>query len=379
MCGRTACTLAPDDVVRACRFQNRQGRSQRPVWKDAPGGQQYYPSHNIAPASHTPVLLSSKHYPGELDSISERVVQPMKWGLVPIWHKGDPYKLEYETNNCRAEGMLTKRTYKVPLEKGQRCVVLADGFFEWKRTKDAKQPYFIYFPHNPDDVKPQVKTEVDPQSHTEQKPERKPDPSEAKPELKPDPSEFKPELKTEIKPDPRDMDKMAVGQKISEEQTGEDEEWHGKPLLKMAGVFEVWHPPDGGPPLYSYSVITVDASPAMSWIHHRMPVSMTSCMENKHPKGPFLTTDEEVRDWLEFSEVPLSKAAKSIRPTETIQMHMVSSIVNNSRNKSPECVEPYNPKEVKKSASSNLMMSWLSKGKKSTSDDSPDAKKKKLN
>ena len=33
----------------------------------------------------------------------------------------------YETNNCRAEGMLEKMTYKVPLQKGRRCVVLAEG------------------------------------------------------------------------------------------------------------------------------------------------------------------------------------------------------------------------------------------------------------
>lgn len=51
----------------------------------------------------------------------------MKWGLTPSWHKGDPYKIPYETNNCRAEGMLEKRTYKVPLQKGYRCVILADG------------------------------------------------------------------------------------------------------------------------------------------------------------------------------------------------------------------------------------------------------------
>ena len=63
----------------------------------------------------------------------------MKWGLVPPWHKGDPNKLEYETNNCRAEGMLTKRTYKNPLEKGNRCVVLADGWVEWFRSSTPVQ------------------------------------------------------------------------------------------------------------------------------------------------------------------------------------------------------------------------------------------------
>ncbi|VDI41416.1 Hypothetical predicted protein [Mytilus galloprovincialis] len=121
--------LEPDDICKSCSFKSKttgKGR-QQPVWRDPPGGQKYYPSYNVAPGSHTPVLISSQHYQGELDTITERVIQPMRWGLVPSWHKGDPTNVGYETNNCRAEGMLEKKTYKVPLEKGRRCVVLADG------------------------------------------------------------------------------------------------------------------------------------------------------------------------------------------------------------------------------------------------------------
>lgn len=387
MCGRTACTLAPDDLVRACRFRNRQGHYQRPVWKDPPGGQQYYPSHNIAPASHTPILLSSKHYSGELDEISERVVQPMKWGLVPKWHKGDPYKLEYETNNCRSEGMLTRRTYKLPLEKGQRCVVLADGFFEWETSKDGKQPYFIYSPHTPEVVKTDVKTE--PSSET--KPELKPDLISPDPDhpgstnvkqesktghIKPDLDSVSSKIKKEVKTEPvesgsdqstpvKNEPELSVKCNNLNPDENDDEEWRGKPLLKMAGVFDVWQPPDGSPPLYSYSVLTLDSSPAMAWIHHRMPA--------------ILTTDEEVADWLDFAEVPLDKAVKCIHATDMIQLHMVSPMVNNSRNKSPKCVDLYDPKVVKKTASSNLMMNWLAKGKKPTEEGSPDTKKQKFN
>ncbi|XP_041358101.1 abasic site processing protein HMCES-like isoform X2 [Gigantopelta aegis] len=311
MCGRTACTLAPDDVCQACCYGDRaSGKKQMPVWRDAPGGQQYYPSHNIAPGSHTPVLISSQHYPSELSEMTARVVQPMKWGLTPSWHKGDPMKMEYETTNCRAEGMLTKKTYRAPLDKGRRCVVLADGFFEWKRDQKVKQPYFISFSK---DSASTVKKEDIVVKHEDD----------------------------ELKHNVEDSDKR---------------------LLTMAGVFDIWKPPDGGAPIFSYSVITVKSSPAMSWIHDRMPA--------------ILTTDEEIEDWLNFSTVPLVKASKLIRPVECVSMYPVSTIVNNSRNKSPDCTKPIDLQKSTKTASSNFMMNWLKpKTKSDVKTDEPDVKK----
>ena len=54
------------------------------------------------------------------------------------------------TTNCRIEGLLESKLFKDPLNKGKRCVVLCDGFYEWKKTqvKGEKQPYFIYFPQS---------------------------------------------------------------------------------------------------------------------------------------------------------------------------------------------------------------------------------------
>ncbi|XP_033730189.1 abasic site processing protein HMCES-like [Pecten maximus] len=413
MCGRTACTLAPDDVCQACNYHDRKGEAQKPMWRDPPGGQQYYPSYNVSPGSHTPVLLSSKHYFGELEGLSDRVIQPMMWGLVPSWHKGDPKKVSYETNNCRAEGMLEKRTYKVPLEKGRRCVVLADGFFEWKRDKDKKQPYFIYFPKSSSctasDANGGIKKEV--KMEDSDWPDIKEESTDERTEYlsrecgdldkvvdnktSQDKEDFrqKSELKTEIKMEPSsdfpqnvklesdsfsdipdhcdrdDLDKKCQNfvNKEGNDGTGEAV-LSNKRLLTMAGVFDIWSPPDGAPPLYTYSVITVASSAAMDWLHHRMPA--------------ILTSEEEVNDWLDFGDVPLLKAVKNIRPVECIQLHPVSNVVNNSRNKTPDCVEPVDLRRPKQSASSNLMMSWLSKPKKegvspAKLSESPPKKKKK--
>lgn len=58
----------------------------------------------------------------------DREIVPMTWGLVPSWHKGQAKEVAYKMNNCRGEGMLERASFKRPFEKGQRCVVLVDGW-----------------------------------------------------------------------------------------------------------------------------------------------------------------------------------------------------------------------------------------------------------
>ncbi|KAL3870523.1 hypothetical protein ACJMK2_038578, partial [Sinanodonta woodiana] len=303
MCGRTACTLAPDDVCRACQFKDKQGKSFQPLWRDAPGSMQYYPSYNIAPGAHTPVLISSKHYEAELGEITPRIIQPMRWGLIPSWHKGAMAEKTYETNNCRAESMLQKQTYKVPLQKGQRCVVLSDGFFEWKRSKDSKQPYFIYFPQDPPPGSPDFKMGLS-QDNADFKTANDNCNFQIKSKTM---SVIKEEITTmtgikgEIKTE-HDQSSDAIDSKLKEvviKKEIQDPIIDGNDpkslprLLTVAGVFDIWNPRDGSEPVFSYSVITVDASPAMSWIHDRMPA--------------ILTSDEEIEEWLDFGNVPITK------------------------------------------------------------------------
>lgn len=61
MCGRTACTLAPDEVSRACSYRSRGGRRRQPRWKDG-DADKYRPSYNKSPQSMSPVLLSQRHF-----------------------------------------------------------------------------------------------------------------------------------------------------------------------------------------------------------------------------------------------------------------------------------------------------------------------------
>jgi putative SOS response-associated peptidase YedK len=74
-----------------------------------------------------------------------RRVEAFHWGLVPGWAK-DP-KVGSRMINARAETLATKNAYK-PAFKRRRCLIPADGFYEWKKLpgKKQKQPYFISRP-----------------------------------------------------------------------------------------------------------------------------------------------------------------------------------------------------------------------------------------
>ncbi|XP_075951798.1 abasic site processing protein HMCES [Anarhichas minor] len=312
MCGRTACTLASDEVSRACSYRDRGGQRRRPRWRDG-DADKYRPSYNKSPQSTSPVLLSQRHFDKDAP-VDECVLASMRWGLVPAWFKeNDPKKMQYSTNNCRSENILEKKTYKDPLIKGQRCVILADGFYEWKRQAKDKQPFFIYFPQT------QEKTEED-------------DPATS--------AGNKEDSETVCPPEEASPDLTEGGEALGE--------WTGWKLLTMAGLFDCWTPPGGGEPLYTYSVITVSASLNLESIHDRMPA--------------VLDGEEEVRRWLDFGEVKSLDAMKLLQSKNSLTFHPVSSLVNNSRNNSPECLQPVDlnsKKEPKPTASSKMMMSWL--------------------
>ncbi|KAM5127213.1 abasic site processing protein HMCES [Mantella aurantiaca] len=292
MCGRTACTLAPDDVSKACEYRNKAGERKRPGWRDG-DSDRYKPSYNKCPQSNNPVLLSRRHLHKDAES-SERVLAAMRWGLIPSWFpETDPSKMQYNTSNCRSDTMAEKTMYKGPLFKGKRCVILADGFFEWRRQDGEKQPYYIHFP-----------------------------PVKA-----------------------GQCDLMILILQSSDEESGDGD---GRRLLTMAGLFDCWESPNGGEPLYSYTVITVEASKAMNWIHDRMPA--------------LLDGEEEIGKWLDFGDVSAKEAIKLIHPIENITYHPVSTVVNNSRNNTPECIAPVilaPKKEPPLSASSRKMLQWL--------------------
>jgi putative SOS response-associated peptidase YedK len=116
MCGRYTLGKTPESLL-----EHFQLFGEVPCFKA---------SYNIAPSESVPIVYQ---YAGH------RLALLMRWGMIPKWSK-EP-KTKYSTINARAETLTESKLYIGPF-KHTRCLVPADGFYEWQQT-DVKQPYHI--------------------------------------------------------------------------------------------------------------------------------------------------------------------------------------------------------------------------------------------
>lgn len=72
-------------------------------------------------------------------------IQLMNWGLIPFWvkSKADADKLRAQTLNARSETIFEKPSFRNSITKN-RCLIIADGFFEWMDFQKKKYPHHIY-------------------------------------------------------------------------------------------------------------------------------------------------------------------------------------------------------------------------------------------
>ena len=73
--------------------------------------------------------------------IEHSQLRHVRWGLVPAW--ADDSKIGNSLLNARAETVAEKPAFRGAFKHG-RCVIVTDGFYEWRKVGDAKQPYFIH-------------------------------------------------------------------------------------------------------------------------------------------------------------------------------------------------------------------------------------------
>jgi putative SOS response-associated peptidase YedK len=95
--------------------------------------EEFQPRYNVAPQQDVPVI--GRNAEGE-----DRFAM-LRWGLVPGWAKS-PRDVK-GTINARAETLLDRPSFREPFLH-RRCLVVADGFYEWLRTAGARQPWLFH-------------------------------------------------------------------------------------------------------------------------------------------------------------------------------------------------------------------------------------------
>ena len=87
-----------------------------------------FPRYNIAPSQS---VLALADFGGGPE------LSPLTWGLIPFWSTDSKGFI-----NARSESVETKRSFSESFQR-RRCLIPADGFYEWKRTGKAKQPFYF--------------------------------------------------------------------------------------------------------------------------------------------------------------------------------------------------------------------------------------------
>ena len=117
MCGRFTVTSAPDAIRALFRYPEQPN---------------FPPRYNVAPTQ--PIAVVRLHE-------GQREFVLMRWGLLPSWVK-DPTTFTLLIN-ARGETVSDKPAFRAAMKR-RRCLIPADGFYEWQAAGGRKQPYFIH-------------------------------------------------------------------------------------------------------------------------------------------------------------------------------------------------------------------------------------------
>ena len=117
MCGRYTLRTPVDSLVK--RFEIEEYPSS------------ITPSYNIAPTQEVAAVVEEDE---------KRKLEMFHWGLIPSWAK-DP-AIGNKMINARAETVSEKPSFRKAF-KVRRCLIVADGFYEWQKSDNGKQPYYI--------------------------------------------------------------------------------------------------------------------------------------------------------------------------------------------------------------------------------------------
>ena len=117
MCGRFSLTSETNRIVEAFDIDEVKGAFRN--------------SYNIAPGQDIGAIIED----------NSRRLGPLRWGLIPSW--ADDPRIGSRMINARAEGLEQKASFKTPLRQ-KRCLIPADGFYEWKKEGNRKTPFYVF-------------------------------------------------------------------------------------------------------------------------------------------------------------------------------------------------------------------------------------------
>ncbi|MCY7321824.1 MAG: SOS response-associated peptidase [Phormidesmis sp. CAN_BIN36] len=117
MCGRFSQSLIGEAIAEAFQLV------ETPDWR---------PRYNIAPTQMIPAIVAAEG--------GDRQFKSLRWGLIPSWAK-DP-AIGAKLINARSETVTEKPSFRSAF-KQRRCLILADGFYEWRKQSGKKQPFYF--------------------------------------------------------------------------------------------------------------------------------------------------------------------------------------------------------------------------------------------
>ncbi|KAF2861382.1 DUF159-domain-containing protein, partial [Piedraia hortae CBS 480.64] len=146
MCGRYVLSLPPSYIRSRLVSQNL------PV-DDAPRDDEQQTTYNFAPGGRGVIYrpITRSPHDGEpspkkakLEKKTSYHLQSARWGLIPHWTKQPPeYRSMMKTINCRDDSLMENRGMWTAMKRKQRCVVIAEGFYEWMLKGSTKVPYYV--------------------------------------------------------------------------------------------------------------------------------------------------------------------------------------------------------------------------------------------
>jgi putative SOS response-associated peptidase YedK len=281
----------------------------------------FAPHYNIAPRQQAPVLLREN---------GQNVARLMRWGLIPSWAKDE--SIGDKLINARAETLMEKSSFRKPFA-AQRCLIPADGYYEWQRGSRAVSAPLRRAKESSVEgrgLELEFDTSPDLRHDPHLVPRVRDHPLHSQGAPHPSAGHLLPIGCGEGKSDGRGTRSTPFRFTMKD----------GGPFC-FAGLWEKWiRPPqaqefliddDGDAPqpsrvIETFTIITTTPNEMAAAVHDRMPV---------------ILTPDHYGWWLDERR-PGADLKILLRPfpAEAMACYRVSALVNNARNDSPECIKP---------------------------------------